>query len=116
MKQALTDPTATDPNVMKKGPDCEDQKKDIPQIDPNSDLEGILIDAYAAAYRKNTFGSFRVNNIFATGKSYGIVFGKRMNSELIRERLKQYVITHGQEITDDVEKNVEALVVSKYQS
>lgn len=75
----------------------------------NRQIEGALLDSYVAAYHRDKFGKFRVNNIFKSLKAFGIVLGPRLSSSMLYNKFKNYIEENKASITQDIEKNTDTL-------
>ncbi|XP_057304187.1 uncharacterized protein LOC130641408 [Hydractinia symbiolongicarpus] len=72
-------------------------------------VEGCLIDSYVAAYHKDLFKKFRVNNIISANKAYGVVLGKELSKKYIYDAFAEYLEKNKAEIVADIENNVDTL-------
>eukprot|EP00111_Clytia_hemisphaerica_P024317 TCONS_00071725-protein len=73
------------------------------------DIEGALIDSYVAAYHRDKFGKFRVNNIIQAPKAFGIVLGASLSTKRLYTSFKDYLEKEKADIVKDVERNTETL-------
>lgn len=76
------------------------------------DIEGALVDSYVAAYHKDKFGKFRVNNIIQAPKAFGMVLGPKLSTTYLYGRFKAYLEDKKAELLKDIEENTNTLTVS----
>ena len=68
-----------------------------------NDVQGMLLDAYVAAYHIQSGKDFRVNNIFESTSTYCIVLGNDMNRKVIFDKLVEYTTAKKADILKDIE-------------
>ena len=79
----------------------------------NRDIEGALVDSYVAAYHKDKFGKFRVNNIIQAPKAFGMVLGPKLSTAYLYGRFNDYLEEKKAQVLKDIENNTNTLTVSK---
>lgn len=77
----------------------------------NREIDGCLIDSYVAAYHKDKFSSFRVNNIITSRKAFGVVLGKRLSSQRLYDMFADYLENNKARIVTTIEANSDTLSV-----
>ena len=74
-------------------------------------VNGSLIDAYVAGYHQDKFSTYRVNNIFPTTKSYGVVLGRKISKKALHDKFTEYLEKKKAVVTKFIENNTNPLKV-----
>lgn len=74
-------------------------------------VNGSLIDAYVAGYHQDKFSTYRVNNIFPTTKSYGVVLGRKISKKALHDKFTEYLEKKKAVVTKFIESNTNPLKV-----